>query len=132
MTSTNARLRPWTAVVSLEDAEAGLSSALSSHAASIVVVRNSMPDNVRAALDRGADADVISSSRRAATVRILPDAVCWRRDTLAAVLASGSSVPATFLMIRRAVRQGARVLDLVSAPADRRPFGPVWADAIHR
>lgn len=132
MTPSNAHPAPGTAIVSLRDAEAGLAAALGSHAAWVVLVRTAPPEALRAALDRGRDADVITISRRAATARVLPDAVCWRRDTLAAVLAGGSSVPATFRLIRRAVRKGARVLDIVTATVDRRPFGPLWADAIHR
>jgi hypothetical protein len=105
---------------------------LQSHAAWIVVFRNTPPQQLAEALSRGADADIITIARRSVAARLCPDAVCWRRDTLATALAGGSSIPATFLAIRRARRQGARVLDIAAAPADRTPFGPIWADATHQ
>ena len=120
------------AVVCSRDLATKLSEALQSHAAWIVVYRNTPPHELLHALNRGADADIITIARRPITARLFPDAVCWRRDTLAAALAGGSSIPSAFLAIRRAQRQGARVLDLAALPADRTPFGPMWADATHQ
>lgn len=120
------------AVVPSRELQSGLLKALDSHAPWIVVVRNSHPDHLSAVLKKGTDADVITLSRRAITARFLPDAVCWRRDTLGAVLAGGCSIPAMFRMIRHARRLGARVVDVTVPPIGRGTFRPTWADATHQ
>lgn len=132
MASSVAQSAPWMAVVPSRELRSRLLSALDSHVPWIVVVRNPHPDNLSALLKNGTEADVITLSRRAVTARILPDAVCWRRDTLAAVLAGGCSIPTTFRMIRHARRMGARVVDITVPTASRGTFRPTWADATHQ
>lgn len=107
-----------------------LQDALKTHLPWVAVVRNAPVEEVRASLAWGADADVIVMVHRRLLANLLPDAVCWRRDTLAAVLASASGVPAMFQLLRRAEVMGARVVHLPLA--EHQPVGGMWAGATHR
>ena len=106
-------------------------TALTEHAAWVVVVRGTVPEDLSRVLDRGVDADVITISRSSALARVRPDVVCWRRDHLAAVLATATSVPSSFTLLRRAGRTGARILDISAATSAQLSF-PLWADAVQR
>jgi hypothetical protein len=118
-------------VISIEDTPARVADALAEHSAWVVVVRGGVPDDLSSLLERGADADVITISRHSLLARIHPDAVCWRRDHLAAVLASASWVTSSFTLLCRASRLGVRILDLPAATPIHPPF-PLWADAIQQ
>jgi hypothetical protein len=103
--------------------------ALAQHTPWVVVVRGSVPEHLEATLRRGSEADVILLYRRRLLARVLPEIVCWRRDTLAAALAAGTGIPTTFHLLRRAVRMGGRVLTVPLPAAKSRPAKHAWADA---
>ena len=94
----------------------------------IVMVRDVRQEDLSSVLSLGADADVIIISRRTATARLSRSGLL-ARDIPAAVLATA---PPTFRMIRRAERQGARVLDITVPAANPRPLGIMPADVLHQ
>ena len=106
------------------------SEALATHSAWILITRGTPPDHLRLALERGADADVIVLYHPRLLGNVLPDVVCWRRDTLAAALAAGTGIPTTDQLVRRAEQMGARVVYLPIPASESERIGPIWADAV--